>query len=49
MTLQEYIDSLIEFIKLHPDAKDMRVCDTYDDDPCDLEIIEGSVVLAEEF
>lgn len=49
MTLKEYIETLIEFVKLHPDAEEMRVCDTYDDDPCDPEIIEGTLVLAEEF
>lgn len=49
MTLKEYIESLTEFIKLHPDAENMRVCDTYDDDPCDPEIIEETLVLAEEF
>ena len=49
MTLKEYIASLVDFIKLHPDAGEMRVCDTYDDDPCDPEIIEGTLVLAEEF
>jgi hypothetical protein len=49
MTLREYINILTEFIKLHPDAEEMRVSDTYDDDPCDLEIIDNTVVLAEEF
>lgn len=49
MTLNQYIEFLQTYSNKHPKAGEMRVTDTYDDDPCEIEIVDGTVVLAEEF
>lgn len=47
MTLREYIESLEKFISANPEADQMKITDTYDDDPCELEIVDGTIVFAE--